>query len=172
METLSSMWTGHRARERIGVKITLSCSQWLHSLLQKQTYLECGHSLTLCSPCVSWICCLHQSQLWVSKWHPKASLWGRWELWIPHCDKKETFMVPEFISLWWISDWLFLLSSCSSRTVRQTQIESLLMPLWALQHDRAGCSKAARCYVRRSCTCINPSIFVFLYSIDVSINSV
>lgn len=85
--------------------------------------------------------------------------------------QKEDFIVPKFLSLCWISDWLFLLSSCSPRTMRQTGIEDLLIPFWALQHD-TGCSKGAHCCVHRSWTCINPSIFVFPYSIDLSINSI
>lgn len=168
METLSSMWTGHRARERRGVKITLSCSQWLHSFLQKQTYLECGHSLTLCSPCASCVCCLHQSQLWASKWHPKAPLWLDAGFGILTMPKRRFYGSWIYLDIWVAFPFVPLIFQNHEANSDWGFANPILSS--AARH-RAGCSKGAHCCVHRSCTCTNPSIFVFLYSIDLSINS-
>lgn len=108
METLSYMWTGHRAEERIGVKITRCPSQWLHSFPQKRAYLECVHSLlpalTLCLSLSAGPCCLHQS-LSNRHWKGTAGVWmcafcssqrylSLLDLWLPFPVSPPALLVP------------------------------------------------------------------------------
>lgn len=133
METLSYMWTGHKAEERIGVKITRCPSQWLHSFPQKRAYLECVHSLlpalTLCLSLSAGPCCLHQSS---QTGIEKAQLGFRCVL----------FAAPNFTFHCWISDCLFPFLPLPFWCHEWNWNSKLANPLTVKWH-RAACSKPA-----------------------------